>query len=93
MFRTLAARIVPRACCLPIASHNRHVNRPMMPAMNVVATHVNFVRAKHTTSGIQGNRNSKQKALAKKRIDSDEDDDLMALLDDSKDDGSDLHDM
>lgn len=74
------------------AAHSRHLNRTIAPTTTAAVTDFNFIRAKHVMSGIQGNRNSKQKALAKKRIDPDENDEEMNLLDDLTKDDSNLHD-
>lgn len=73
MFRTVAKQFVFQVCSLQTAAHSRHLNRKIVPMSTAFVTNLNFVRTKHVTSGIQGNRNSKQKSLAKRKIDSDED--------------------
>lgn len=85
MFRTAATRVASQICLRPILTHSRHLSRTIAPTRTPTAsaTLINFVRLKHVTSGIQGNRNSKQKAFAKKRIVAEEDEVITALLDNS----------
>lgn len=92
MFRTVASRIVSRVCLQQTAAHSRHLNRTIAPMKIAPVMIINFVRMKHVTSGIQGIRNSKQKAHAKKRIDSDEDDESTDLMDDPATDDLNLQD-
>lgn len=84
MFRTVATQMMCRGCLRQIVAQSRDLNRRAAPMAMVTASVpiFHFVRTKYVVSGIQGNRNSKQNARAKKLIDSDEDDESSDFLSD-----------